>query len=83
MQAETTCVYCFDYCTTALMIHVLIHDLKADPNSFDAFFSFSFIGSHGIRWPCLLNLPYIIIPFYYGAKLLFQGRPEEELGVHF
>nr|KAG5705976.1 hypothetical protein BaRGS_010866 [Batillaria attramentaria] len=40
-----------------------------------------FMGSHGIRWPCLLNVPYVIIPFYYGAKFLFQGRPAEDFSV--
>lgn len=34
-------------------------------------------GSHGMRWPCLLNLPYIVVPFYYGARFLLQGRAHE------
>ncbi|KAK7115893.1 transmembrane 6 superfamily member 1-like [Littorina saxatilis] len=38
-----------------------------------------FMGSHGVRWPCLLNTPYVVLPFYYGAKFLAQGRPREEM----
>ncbi|XP_046370693.2 transmembrane 6 superfamily member 1-like isoform X1 [Haliotis rufescens] len=35
------------------------------------------MGEHGIRWPCLLNLPYLIIPVLAGAKFL-RGRPQEK-----
>ena len=60
------------------MIHAFVHDLIGSKHRL----RLCILGSHGIRWPCLLNLPYVIIPFYYGAKLLFQGRPEEEIKVH-
>jgi hypothetical protein len=38
-------------------------------------------GPHGIRWPCLLNLPYVIVPFFFGAKWLLQGRSENDKEV--
>ncbi|KAL8606335.1 hypothetical protein ACOMHN_050815 [Nucella lapillus] len=38
-------------------------------------------GPFGVRWPCLLNIPYIILPFYFGAKFFSQPRPEEDIAI--
>ncbi|XP_041363628.1 transmembrane 6 superfamily member 1-like [Gigantopelta aegis] len=36
------------------------------------------MGPHGVKWPVLLNIPFLIIPFFAGGKFLRQRPSEEE-----
>lgn len=37
-----------------------------------------FVGAYGVKWAMLLNVPYLIIPFWFGTKFLNEV-PEKEI----
>ncbi|XP_076443802.1 transmembrane 6 superfamily member 1-like [Babylonia areolata] len=39
------------------------------------------IGPNGVRWPCLLNLVFIALSFYFGAKFFFQPRQDDDFEI--